>query len=139
MWYFSGPQIYFGEDALDYLLEIKGKKAFIVTDETMLQQCFVQQVRQRLSSAGLESTCYTRVEPDPSLENVRQCASQMMRLWSGLGHRTGGWLLPGCCQSRLVFIRTSRRKPGRYQPDREFWSAGQSPADHHPYYGWRGG
>jgi alcohol dehydrogenase class IV len=77
MWYFSGPQIYFGEDAIDYLLEIKGKKAFIVTDETMLQQCFVQEVRQRLSLAGLESTFYAQVEPDPSLENVRRCAAMM--------------------------------------------------------------
>jgi alcohol dehydrogenase class IV len=78
MWYFSGPQIYFGVDALDYLLEIKGKKAFIVTDETMLQQCFVQQVRQLLVSAGLESMCFTQVEPDPSLETVKRCASEML-------------------------------------------------------------
>lgn len=77
MWYFSSPQIYFGEDALNYLTEIKGKKAFIVTDETMLQRCFVQEVRQRLDSAGMESAFYAHVEPDPNLENVRQCAAEM--------------------------------------------------------------
>jgi alcohol dehydrogenase class IV len=78
MWYFSSPQIHFGEDALDYLLELKGKKAFIVTDDTMLQQNFVEQVRQRLSSAGFETMTYPKVEPDPSLENVRNCASEML-------------------------------------------------------------
>ncbi len=78
MWYFSSPQIYFGEDALDYLAEVKGARAFIVTDETMVQLCFVQEVRQRLESAGIESAIYARVDPDPTLEIVRQCAAEML-------------------------------------------------------------
>ncbi len=77
MWYFSGPDIYFGEDSLEYLTEIKGKKAFIVTDQVMLQMCFVDEVRQRLSSAGFESAFFAQVSPDPDLDTARQCAMEM--------------------------------------------------------------
>ena len=77
MWFFRSPQIVFGEHALDYLRQVEGQRAFIVTDETMVQMGFVALVEERLAEAGLETACFAEVEPDPSVETVERGAAQM--------------------------------------------------------------
>ncbi len=37
MWNFSCPLIVYGDNALDYLAQVKGKKAFIVTDKNIVK------------------------------------------------------------------------------------------------------
>jgi len=44
MWFFNSPEVVFGEDALSYLDEIAGRRAFIVTDENMVKLGFVDRV-----------------------------------------------------------------------------------------------
>jgi len=74
MWFFRSPEIVFGEDALDYLAEIQGHKAFIVTDENILALGFVAKVQAKLSQAGIESTIFAEVEPNPSMQTVQRGA-----------------------------------------------------------------
>lgn len=77
MWYFSSPQIVFGDDALSRLEELDGRRAFIVTDKNIDQLGFVQQVQTRLDRAGLESAVFDDVEPEPSVRTVYRCAAAM--------------------------------------------------------------
>ncbi|NIN63634.1 MAG: iron-containing alcohol dehydrogenase [Anaerolineae bacterium] len=70
MWYFESPKIVFGEGALARLEEIEGLRAFVVTDENLVRLGFAQTVRDHLGQAGLESTVFSQVEPDPSLKTV---------------------------------------------------------------------
>jgi alcohol dehydrogenase class IV len=70
MWYFHSPKIVFGEGALAHLKEIEGRRAFVVTDENLVELGFVQTARDHLGQAGLESAVFSQVEPDPSLETV---------------------------------------------------------------------
>ncbi len=77
MWFFNSPEIVFGEDALSYLEEIRGTRAFIVTDPTIARLGFVELIRQRLDKAGIESTVFADVEPEPSLQTVRRGAEAM--------------------------------------------------------------
>lgn len=77
MWFFRSPFIVFGEDALSWLAQYSGQRAFIVTDQTMQRLGFVSQVQEQLKQAGIEDRVYAQVEPDPSLETVRHCAEQM--------------------------------------------------------------
>lgn len=72
MWYFRSPEIVFGEDALDYLLEVQGQKALIVTDQMILELGLVEEVTRRLAEAGIECSIFAEVEPNPSLETVRR-------------------------------------------------------------------
>ena len=44
MWFFRSPDIVFGEDALEHLASIKGRRALIVTDETILALGYVDRV-----------------------------------------------------------------------------------------------
>ena len=74
MWFFSSPEIVFGEDALSYLSEIEGHRAFIVTDQNMVRLGFVELVAEQLKQAGTEYQVFAEVEPDPSLETVKRGA-----------------------------------------------------------------
>ncbi len=77
MWYFDSPKIVFGEGALVHLQEIEGHRAFIVSDENLVELGFVQTARDHLTKAGVESTVFSQVEPDPSLETVVRGAQAM--------------------------------------------------------------
>ncbi len=66
MWFFIGPKVVFGEDALDYLEQIQGNKALIVTDGIMVDLGFVDKVKKKLKTAGIECEVFEGVEPDPS-------------------------------------------------------------------------
>ncbi len=77
MWYFKSPQIIFGPDALSHLDQIRGQRAFIVTDQVIQSLGYVDLVQGRLSGAGIDSRVYADVHPDPSLTIVRACAAAM--------------------------------------------------------------
>jgi len=89
MWFFRSPEIVFGEDALDYLAELQGRKAFIVTDGNIVALGFVAQVQAKLSLVGIETAVFAEVEPDPALQTVQrgaQAASAYQPDWIvGLG------------------------------------------------------
>ena len=72
MWYFVSPEIVFGEEALDALDELKGQRALIVTDTTLVQLGLVDKVKAHLDKAGIEAHVFDAVEPDPSVQTVRQ-------------------------------------------------------------------
>ncbi len=77
MWFFSSPQIIFGEDALDHLEELPGKRAFIVTDPVLDSLDFTARVRGHLTAAGMEVQVFAEVEPDPSIQTVRRGVAQI--------------------------------------------------------------
>ncbi len=77
MWFFNSPEVIFGEDALSYLEEIKGHRAFIVTDANVLSLGFPVDVASSLQRAGLEVKVFADIEPEPSLQTVRRGAEMM--------------------------------------------------------------
>jgi alcohol dehydrogenase class IV len=71
MWYFTSPQIVFGEGALAALDELHGRRALVVTDPTIVALGLVDRVTAHLEGAGLTCEIFADVEPDPSLETIR--------------------------------------------------------------------
>jgi alcohol dehydrogenase class IV len=71
MWYFTSPQIVFGESALDALDDLKGHRALVVTDANLVELGLVSLVTAHLDKAGIAHAVFDRVEPDPSLDAVR--------------------------------------------------------------------
>ncbi len=71
MWYFVSPQVVFGEDALDALIELAGRRALIVTDKNLIKFGLLEKVRDRLEKAGMSSNVFSEVEPDPSVQSVQ--------------------------------------------------------------------
>ncbi|MBE0479670.1 MAG: iron-containing alcohol dehydrogenase, partial [Dehalococcoidia bacterium] len=63
-----------GEGAIEALEEVQGSKALIVTDSTMVRLGLVDQVKSHLQNAGIEVRVFDEVEPDPSVNTVRNGA-----------------------------------------------------------------
>ena len=72
MWYFVSPQIIFGEEALDAIDELEGRRALVVTDATLVQLGLVDKVKVHLDRAGIEMRTFDEVEPDPSVQTVHR-------------------------------------------------------------------
>ncbi len=70
--------VYFGENALDHLKSISGKKAFIVIgSERMVKDGTAATIQGNLKEAGIESTLFIGVEADPSVETVMRGVEAM--------------------------------------------------------------
>jgi alcohol dehydrogenase class IV len=70
VWYFCSPNVAFGEGALDALAELSGRRALVVTDQTLAELGLVDRVTARLAQAGIEAQVFDAVEPDPSVQTV---------------------------------------------------------------------
>ncbi len=70
MWYFVSPQIVFGEGALDALDDVKGTRALLVTDTTLVKVGLVDTVTAHLRKVGLAWRVFDAVEPDPSTDTA---------------------------------------------------------------------
>lgn len=80
MWFFKSPEIIYGEDALEHLTTLQGRRAVIVTDRTLVQIGHAARVQKLLEAAGISVAIYDSVEPDPSLETVQAGAAELLRL-----------------------------------------------------------
>lgn len=74
MWHFVSPGIVFGDGALDALDELRGERALVVTDATLVELGLVERVKAHLDKAGIDVHVFDAVEPDPSVQTVRQGA-----------------------------------------------------------------
>ena len=71
MWEFTAPRtIVFGENALEYLKTIEGKRALIVTDKVIRKLGFADKVASYLKQAGMTVEVLDEVETEPSTENI---------------------------------------------------------------------
>jgi len=72
---FTAPRtIIFGEGALEYLKEVEGKLALIVTDKVVNKLGFVDRVAKYLKEAGMKVEVFDEVEPEPSIETIMKGA-----------------------------------------------------------------
>ncbi len=72
------PSIVFGEESLNHLATIKGKRAMIVTGGSSMKRFgFIDQTIEILKGNGIESQVFDGVEPNPSVETVLAGAKAM--------------------------------------------------------------
>ncbi|MFH2131102.1 MAG: iron-containing alcohol dehydrogenase [bacterium] len=72
MWAFASPRVIFGDDSLDYILQIDGKKAFIVTDKNIVKLGLTKPVTDKLDEAGIGWEIFDEVEPEPSVQTIKK-------------------------------------------------------------------
>jgi alcohol dehydrogenase class IV len=113
MWFFRSPEIIFGEDALEHLANIQGRKALIVTDENITALGFVDWVQAKLAEAGIEAAVFAEIEPNPSMQTVERGARQ------ALAHQPD-WIIGlggGSCLDAAKSIWIQYELPGRAPDD----------------------
>ena len=70
--------IYFGENAMEALKTLQGKRAVIVTGGSSMKKFgFIAQTQELLSAAGIDSIVFDGVEPNPSVQTVVKGARAM--------------------------------------------------------------
>lgn len=70
--------LYYGKGSLEFLKQLKGKKAIIVLGGGSMKKFgFVDKVEAYLKEAGIETLLFENVEPDPSVETVMKGAQAM--------------------------------------------------------------
>ena len=72
MWNFACPLIVYGDNALDYLAQVKSKKAFLVTDKNIVKLGLTKLVTDKLDAKDIKWQIFDEVEPEPSLETIKK-------------------------------------------------------------------
>jgi len=72
MWTFSCPFIAYGDNSLEYIAQIQGKKAFIVTDKNIVKLGLVKLVTDQLDAINIKWQIFDEVEPEPSLNTIKK-------------------------------------------------------------------
>ena len=75
MWWFTSPKIVFGEDSLEQLSTVEGKRVLIVTDPIVRRLGMVDLVASELKKETRSIEVFDKVEPEPSFENVEKAAA----------------------------------------------------------------
>ncbi len=79
LWFQVPPKIYFKKGSLDTALsEIRGKRAFIVTDKMLYDLGYADRVCRVLESKGIEHHVFFDVKPDPTLSTAKAGAEIML-------------------------------------------------------------
>jgi acetaldehyde dehydrogenase / alcohol dehydrogenase len=89
-WFKIPRKIYFEYGSLQYLSKIKGKRAFIVTDPSMVKLGFVEKATYQLEKIAIEYSVFSDVEPDPSVETVLAGCELMKKFQPDLIIAIGG-------------------------------------------------
>lgn len=70
--------VYFGDNAIEYLSSVKGTKAFIVYGSHRLEsEGVIEKMQNYLKQAGIDSVTFSGVEHDPSVATVKEGVRQM--------------------------------------------------------------
>ena len=82
LWFRTPEKVYFKKGctpvALDELGNVMGKKrCFIVTDSFLYRNGYTRAIEAKLDQMGIIHTCFSDVEPDPSLASARAGAAAM--------------------------------------------------------------
>jgi len=104
---FTTPRtIIFGEGALEYLKEVEGKRALIVTDKVINKLGFVDKVAKYLKEVGMKVEVFDEVEPEPSIETIMKGADFARKYgpdwFIGLG---GGSCMDAARTIWIIYVR----------------------------------
>lgn len=77
-WFRVPRDIVFGENAIEYLSTLEGKKATLVTGGSSMKRFgFLDKAKSELEKAGMEVSIVDGVEPNPSIETVTRGGKEM--------------------------------------------------------------
>lgn len=64
------PTVFFCQNALEHLSELKFKRAFIVTDPFMVKSGVIDKITMQLEKANIDYEIFSEIVPDPPIETI---------------------------------------------------------------------
>ncbi len=116
MWFFSSPQVVYGEQALAYLERLEGRRACIVTDANLVRLGLAQRVTEALAPTGMQVDLISDVEPDPSLDTVRRGAQRLLALQPDWIVAVGGGSVMDAAKAMWVLYERPDIQPDAINP-----------------------
>ncbi len=77
MWFFRSPTLVLGQDSLLHLAELRGSRAFVITDSTVRKAHLVDPVLIQLEHAGMKTQVYDRINAKSDLDSAQSGAEVM--------------------------------------------------------------
>ena len=77
VWWFSTPKVIFGEEAINELDLLEGRKAMIITDPVVNKLGYPEKICKILATKHWESAIWDGAEPDPRVSVAKAAASAM--------------------------------------------------------------
>lgn len=71
------PKVYFNRNSIEYLSNLKGSRAFIVTDGVMKQLGFVDKIINTLNENKITCDVFSDVKPDPDIKMIVEGMKKM--------------------------------------------------------------
>jgi alcohol dehydrogenase class IV len=90
LWFFTSPKIIFGEDSLEQLKTIEGKRVLVITDSIISKLGLLETVTNEFKKDQRAIEVFDQVEPEPSFENVEKAADALSRFQPDLIVALGG-------------------------------------------------
>ncbi|UYP01249.1 iron-containing alcohol dehydrogenase [Oceanotoga sp. DSM 15011] len=88
---FGGEQLMFGENSLEHLKTLKGKKAYIVPADFLINSDSLNKIEKYLLEAGFEVKIFDEIiNPDPDFDIVKSGAKKMLEFQPDLIVTIGG-------------------------------------------------
>lgn len=105
-------KIYSEAGSIQWLSQVKGERAFIVTDEVMVKLGLVDKVTQLLEKAGVNFQVFSEVEPDPSIETIVKGVKDINEFKPSLIIAVGGGSSMDAAKAIGFFQRQFAQKSG---------------------------
>lgn len=90
MWHFYSQNIIYGEDAINFIEHLKGKRCFIVTDKIIEELSYLKILTDKLNKFGKDYYVFTDVVPDPHEADVMKGKNQCIEYKPDLIIALGG-------------------------------------------------
>ncbi len=73
-------KIFFGDNALDRILELQYKKIMVITDPFIAKSTLLPQITERLQQAYIDFSIFSDVVPDPPLDKISAGVKKLLEL-----------------------------------------------------------
>ncbi|MCK5303038.1 MAG: iron-containing alcohol dehydrogenase, partial [Candidatus Thorarchaeota archaeon] len=77
VWWFGVPKVIFGEEAINELDLLEGRRALIITDSVVNKLGYPERICEILATKHWESAIWDGAEPDPRISVAKAAASAM--------------------------------------------------------------
>lgn len=99
----SKTEIHYGQNTIEYIKGLKATRAFVVADQLMVKLNMVKRVTDLLDQQGIPYMVFDKVEPNPSMETVKEGLNHIIKAKPDLMIAVGGGSVIDAAKAIMYF------------------------------------